>query len=227
MMSRTSKSLIILALGSLFFGCGHTNKLAQYNLRSQQVEMLSGANTTGAATTSIANGSRNPVQDIIAGISSGSISNETARKLRHAANADSLAAQVAKGFEGALIAYLGVKPAYGYSRDAPYRSETILQEYSLSSDSTGTRAHISALSRIIQHASGTVVWQYTSSKDIALSTTSARRASERAVMSAVNAAMLAEMSEDEIASIFYGAAQEIGRDIGETLREDVAKLSNH
>ncbi|MDP4198778.1 MAG: hypothetical protein Q8922_02290 [Bacteroidota bacterium] len=219
--------LVALCLSIVIVSCGHTNKLAQYNLRSKQVEMLSGTNTSGAATSSIASGSHNAVQDVIAGISGGQISTETARKLRHAANADSLASQVAKGFEGALIAYLSVAPVYGYAPNAPFRSETILQEYSLSSDSTGTRAHISALSRIIERASGTLVWQYTSSKDIALSTTSARHANERAMISAVNAAMLADMSEEEIASIFYGAAQEIGRDIGETLREDVADLAKH
>jgi hypothetical protein len=224
---RHSTLAIVAGFSLLVIGCAHTNKLAQYDLHSQQIEMISGTNTAGSASASIASGSRNPVQDIIAGISSGSISNETARKLRHAANSDSLAAQIARGFEGALISYLGVVPFHGYNPKAPYRTETILQDYSLTSDSTGTRAHISALSRIIQRASSTVVWQYTSSKDIALTTTSARRNSERAVMSAVNAAMLAEMSEEEIASIFYGAAQEIGRDIGETLREDVAKLSNH
>ena len=228
-MKRLDRVLLFFALSSsiLIIGCGHTNKLANYNVRSQPFEILSEATTAGAASSSVASGTGNSLGDILAGINSSTLSEETAAKLRRAANADALAAQISKGFENALVSYLAVAPTKGYNPSATYRAETVLQNYSLSSDSTGTSAHISAISRIIQRSSGALVWQYSSSKDIALSTTSSSRTDGRAMLSAVNAASLASMSESEIADIFHNAARQIGSDIGETLREDVAELAKH
>jgi len=207
-------------------GCGHTNKLAQYNLRSQRVALRAHSATVGGATSDIVSGSRNLLGDITASLGSGAISNNTAEKLNRAANADSLAMRIARGFNEAAISYLSVIPTKRES-ESDYIAETLLQSYNLSSDSTGINAHIQALSRIIQRSTGTIVWEYGTSRNIALASTSSTNANGRAIMSAVNAATLASMSESEIAEVFNGAALEMGHDIGETLREDVADLAKH
>ncbi len=214
----------MLAAGLVLASCGHTNKLAQYNVRAQPFEMYVGSHSAGNASMAVNSGTNNAVGDIVAGIGANSLSEETADKLRRAADPDSLAWRIARQFDNALATYLAVKPAPAFNPDALYRAETQLQSYSLSSDSTGIAAHISATSRIIQRSSGIVVWEYTSNKDITLSQTSSALVSGRAMLSAINAATLANMSEDDLASIFYGAAQSVGEDIAETLRQDVAAL---
>ncbi len=221
-------SVLFFFVGSLFvIGCGHTNKLAQYKLRAQPFEMYSGSNTTASASSDINGSPHNVTSDIVAGLTSGSLSQETTEKLRRAANSDSLAAEIGRSFDRALMTYLAVPQGRAYDPKALYRAETQLQSYSLTSDSTGVAAHISATSRIIERSTGILIWQYTSSKDILLTSSSSSIAGARAMMSAVNAATLAGMSEHEMASIFYSAAAQVGSDIAETLRSDVADLSQH
>lgn len=222
---RINNIVAALAASLLLASCGHTNKLAKYNVRSATFEMYSGTNTLGNASSSVYAGGTNPVGDILAGISSQSLSDETAEKLRRAANADSLASRIARQFNTALTTYLAVSNTSPSNSNPLFRAETQLTAYSLTSDSTGINAYISATSRIIQRSTGTVVWEYTSSKNVALSQTSSSQASGRAMLSAVNAATLAHMSEADMAAVFYGAAQEVGSDIAETLRKDVADMA--
>ncbi|SRR5579883_684396 len=216
-------SIIIIAFAVA--SCGHTNKLAEHNIRAQTVNVHAIGGISGTAEANIpADSSHHRSADLASTLGSSVISNETAQKLNRAANSDSLASAVSLGFSQAITMFLDMRPVDESRTKADYIAETKLVSYSLTSGSTGISAHISALSRIIQRSTGEVVWSYGTTNDVPLITT-VPQAGQGMVLGAVNAGTLSQMTEEEIAEVFRHAAINIGATIGETLREDVAELA--
>jgi len=215
--------LFYCSIGLLFVGCAHTNKLRDNDLRSQHIAMRVIAATSGNASSDISTDSMNLLAGIAATVGGSAVASQTQEKLNRATNPESLANAAARGFHSALATYLDVTPS-GENAKENYIAETKLTEYSLHSSKEGAFAHVAALSRILKRESGEVVWAYGTEKNVTLSSGVTGSAVANTASSIVNASTLAQMSERDMATIFQRAAERVGQDIGEVLREDVEEL---
>jgi hypothetical protein len=82
-------------------------------------------------------------------------------------------------------------------------------------------------SRIIDRRSGTVIWENAESHTVPVSETYLGIIAPQPITSGVsvfNAVKLLTLSQEQISAIVNRAAVDAGKEIGETLREDVAEL---
>jgi hypothetical protein len=221
-------SFLLLAAVLVAGGCGHTNNLAKYNLAGSTA--LYRAYTSGSAHTyaGIQNpASKNVISGIIAAIGSGIVSEEGRKKLERAVVADTIAGAVARGMQQATTDYLSLRPVASVADDPEYLIETELTEYTLVSLSEGLFMRVKGKSRVIHRKTGAIVWENSESHTVPLSETYLAGLAPAPIASGVsifNAVRLLTLTEQEIATVVNQAATQAGREIGETLREDVAGL---
>lgn len=217
-----------LAAAALLIGCGHTNNLAKYDVAGKTALFRTYSSTSGSSLAVVESPDHESVvADIAAAIGSGIMTDQARRKLRNAVQPDSIMAAVSKGMIDAATDYLALRPVKEIADDPDLIVETELKEFKLVSSTAGIHAHVRAKSRIIDRRTGGLVWDNTESHNIALSNTIPGVFGPDVVRSGVgvfNAVQLLNLSEDEIRAVINGAALVAGREIGETLREDVAEL---
>jgi hypothetical protein len=219
---------LLLAIGPMIASCAHTNELAKYNVRGASVVYRSHAAGNAQSTTSntSTSSSGNPAIDLGAAIGNDIAANQAQQKLRKAIIPDSLAAALAVGIQKAVSDYLQMKAVSG--DNSTFIVETILERYEISSSSTSISAQVQGTSRIIDRRSGKIVWEDGESETIPLRNSTAAALTSAVsdmVAGAINAQELANMSEAEMHTVLGNAAKEVGREIGEVLRKDVAKMT--
>jgi hypothetical protein len=87
--------------------------------------------------------------------------------------------------------------------------------------------HVRAKSRMIDRKTGSIIWDDAESHTVPLTHTFGAAFAPKAVSSAAsiyNAVELLSLSEEEIRSVIDQAAAQAGREIAETLREDIAEM---
>lgn len=220
--------LALAATTTLFIGCGHTNNLAKYNVAGKTALFRVYSSTTGSSFAVVESPDNdNVIADIAAALGSGIMSDQARKKLQNAAQPDSITAAVAKGMWSAATDYLGLRPVDNIADDPDLIVETELTEFKLVSGSGGIVARVKAKSRIIDRRTGGLVWDNSESHNIALSNTLPGLFGPDVVQTGVgvfNAIQLLNMSEEDIRTVLNAAAETAGREIGETLREDVAEM---
>lgn len=223
-------TLALLLIAFVIGGCSHTNNLAKYSFSNSRI--LFRASTTGSAASFA--GIDNPVEKnvitgIIAAIGSGIVSEEGRRKLEKAIDRDTIANAVADGIQRAVTDYLNVRPVASIADDPEFLVETELTDYTIVSLSEGLFVKAKGKSRMIRRATGSIVWENSESHTIPLSRTYLAGLAPAPVSSGVsiyNAVQLLNLSEEDLRTLFVRAAAEVGREIGETLREDIAEINS-
>ncbi len=222
----TSAFTLLAALAVV--GCGHTNNLARYDIAGKTAMVRSFTSTRGSGEAHVANPDKdNPITGIATIIGSGIIGDQAQRKLQSAIDADSIAAAVAEGTWESASMYLGLHRVQGVDDNPDFIIETELREFKLRSSEAGLSADVCARSRVIDRHTGGLVWEDSENRTIRLSQTGPAVLLPDAVRTGVgafNAAKLLDMSESEIRDVIQQAAELAGREIGETLRKDVADL---
>ena len=208
--------------------CGHTNNLAKYNIKGSSATYRSSV-AAGAMKSSAAvdPGSPSAVTSIAASIGSDAASKAAEEKIIHSISPDSLAAAFAAGIVHSTHDYLQLRTSGDVNGNATgnYIIESVLEEFSVNSSSTGVTATVRGTSRIIDRVTGAIVWEDEETNTVPLrSTPTTGHPVSDALASAFNAAQLADLSEAEIHNVLASSADEAGRQLAETLREDVAKL---
>lgn len=227
------KTLNILLFGLaavLLASCGHTNNLAQYDVTGKTALFRSWSSTSGSSTTVVDSpDDESIIADIAAIVGSGVMSDQAQKKLRRAIDTDSIAAAVAQGMWQSTSDYLGIREVESMADDPDFIVETELTEFKLISNSSGMNARVCAKSRIVDRRSGGLVWENSEAHTINVSNTFPAIFGPDAVRSGAsvfNAVQLLNMEEEDIRKVINEAARQSGREIGETLRKDVAKMHN-
>ncbi|MEP7218348.1 MAG: hypothetical protein ABI876_05505 [Bacteroidota bacterium] len=225
-----SHLLLILPLAALMAACGHTNNLAKFPVAGKKALFRVYAVSDAASSISVVESPvKNTIVDIIAAVGSVIVSDQSKHKLEHAVNGDSIAHSVSLGTQNSTSDYLSLRPVAGMQDNPDIIVETEITEYKLISASVGLALYVRGKSRMIDRATGQIVWEDSENKTVQLSETYLAAFAPRAISSGAsifNAVRLLTLSEEEIRTVVDNAAMEVGREIGETLREDVAS-SHH
>jgi hypothetical protein len=228
MITHSLRHLILLAPALLIAACCHTNNFSDYNLNGERL-LFTYSVEPGASNVrlDISNPapSGNAIADILTGAGSDILSGEAQKKLDNAVRPDGIAAAVTEGIEKALTAQLTVKP--GRQEDNPdFIVSTLLEECSIYSGSTGLGLHIKTQTEIIHRPTGKRVWRDCITEDATIRHTPLGGIPIPGVGTAAsiyNAAEFFKMSEKEIQDVILGAAQEAGRNMAQSIREDYGK----
>ena len=218
--------LLAVALFAPFFvGCGHTNNLAQYDVAGKTASYRAYSSASGSSVAVVNSpDDDNTIADIAAIVGTGIMSDQAQKKLQRAINRDSIATSVARGILNSTSDYLGIRQV---ESNADFIIETELTEFKLISGSSGLRARVCAKSRMIDRTSGGLVWEDSEAHTINISNTFPAAFAPDVVRSGAsvfNAVQLMNMEDKEIRAVINHAAEQAGREIGETLREDVADM---
>jgi hypothetical protein len=223
------RTTLLLAAVLLAAGCGHTNNLAKYKVAGSTALFRAYSSGSAEAFAGIRNPSdKNIITGILAALGSGIISQEGRKKLDRAIDPDTIANAVALGMTQATSDYLGVRPVASIADDPEFLIETELTDYKLVSVAEGLFARVRGKSRMIHRKSGAVVWDNAEAYNVPLSSTYLASLAPSAVASGIsiyNAVQLLQLSEEEIRKVINEASMQVGREIGETLREDVAEIN--
>jgi len=233
------KLLLLSFIGLVFIGCGHTNNLKYYDLKEQTVDYDYYATPDGAEA--FADLPHTPVGDydhrrgherhrpprvplgIIVEIAGESmLTAQLQEKLDRAADPEQMAEAVSDGFETKVTKYLGSKRD---SVNPTYLVETVLTEYRLETSSWESRIHVHALTRVIHQPTGKVVWCDDESESMALHRTPLGGLAPPpigTVVGILNASEILSMRDEDLRYVLKQAAEEVGREIAETFREDWA-----
>lgn len=221
-------ALALFPLAILAGACGHTNKLAQYDVTGKTALFRSSAASDAASSISlIESPSKNTVTEVIAAVGSVIVGDQARRKLERAINGDSIAHAISQGIRNSTADYLNMRPVEGIANDPDFIVETELTECRIISSSAGIALRVQGNSRVLDRRSGGIVWEDSESHTIPLSQTYLAAFGPKVVssgMSIFNAVQLLNLSEEEIRSVVENASMDAGREIGETLREDVADM---
>jgi len=219
---------LLLPIVALLGACGHTNNLARFKIAGKTAYYRAVASGDASSSASyIHSPARNTATDILAAIGSAVASAEGRRKLERAINGDSLAHDVSLGIRQATADYLSLRPAESMAEDPDLIIETELTDYTLRSGASGLVVRVTGMSRIIDRRSGEIVWENSETQSIPLSETYLAGIAPQPAASGAsifNAVRLLSLSEEEMRKVMKGAAVDAGREIGETLREDIADM---
>lgn len=220
---------LLLVSALLFTACGHTNRLAQFKVNGRSALYRTTVSVDAAASLAVIEPpSKNTAVDIAATIGSVILSDQSRRKLERAINRDQLGGAVGNGMRQATADYLGIKAVGDIGENPELIIETTVTDCKLFSNSAGLWMRVSGESRMIDRATGQIVWENSETHTVPISETYLAAVAPRGIASGAsiyNAVQFLSMSEEEIRKLLVGAAGEAGREIGETLREDVAELS--
>jgi hypothetical protein len=219
------KSFTMFLLGGLALAsCGHTNELAHYKIKGATANYRSRVESGALkSTASISDTSSNPITNVAASIGSDAASRATEQKIASAISAESLAQFFAAGIRQSSKDYLQLRLV---PDNGQYIVESILQEFSVNSTSSGVDATVRGTSRIIDRASGKIIWEDQETNTVPLRNTPVTNGQtvSASLASAFNAAQLADLSISEIRTVLVNTADEAGKQMAETLRVDVSNL---
>ncbi len=221
-------ALALIPFALLAGACGHTNKLARYDVMGKSALFRSSSTSDAASGISlIESPSKNTVTEVIAAVGSVIVGDQARRKLERAINGDSIAHAISQGIRTSTADYLNMRPVESIANDPDFIVETELTECRIVSSSAGIALRVEGNSRVVDRRSGGIVWEDSESHTIPLSHTYLAAFGPKVVssgMSIFNAVQLLNLSEEDIRSVVENASLDAGREIGETLREDVADM---
>jgi hypothetical protein len=213
----------------LLASCGHTNKLAQYNVKGETASFRSFASGSAAnSEVRIENPDMGAGFGLLQKAVSSASDDEGFKKLQRATNGDSIAAAVSLGVRQAMVDYLTIKPVANGSNESSLIVETEVTDYKLIASSSGTSVNVMAKARVIDRKSGDVIWENEESRTVQMSDTYFATVAGGSMVpgaSIANTARLYAMSEQQMRDAIHGTARDAGKEIGNVLREDVAELN--
>lgn len=209
-------------------GCGHTNKLAKYNINGKTAIYRTYTTASAGSYAYVESPTKNnTVVDILTAIGSGIASDQGRKKLQKAVNGDSIAQAVGRGISEATVDYLRLQPVASIADNPEVIVETELTQFNIVSGSYGVAIYVRGKSRVIERRTGIIVWEDSESHTIPLSETWLAGLGPQVVRSGAsifNAVQLLSLSEEEIRTVVNSGAVVAGREIGETLRDDISEM---
>jgi ABC-type uncharacterized transport system auxiliary subunit len=220
--------LLILPFAVLLGACGHTNQLAKFNINGQKALYRASISSDAASSVAVIESPNdNTALGVAAAIGSVVVSNEGRQKLERAINPDSVAQSVSAGIRQATREYLSIQPVGDISQNPDLIIETEVTDFKIVSSSAGLHVRVRGNSRIIDRKTGEIIWENAESHTVPISETYLAAIAPQAISSGVsifNSVKLLTLSEDQIRAVVNSAATDAGKEIGETLREDVAEM---
>jgi hypothetical protein len=221
-------STALAAIAILFFlsGCSHTNELAKYDIRGKGMQFNEFVES-GARRITITKQENNPNQkednsilSTIASIGSDIVSEDAKARIINSVSTHGLVTYISNGLEDALVKYLDIVPV---EENPEFIAETILEVCDLVVGDNGISLRVQAKARIIERATGNVVWDNWESQTIPIKSGAASKDDSKTLKKVFSAIQLSSLNEDEINTLLGDAADDVGYMMGETLREDVVK----
>lgn len=217
----------IVIIAALVSGCGHTNHLSKYPVLMGSYYFSS--NVRGAAPkahSSIPSADTNVFARIISSVSEGIASGQMQEKLDRVSGYD-LANAVTNGLRDAMTKYLSSREERSLAANPAFLVETSLQSYELHTSANDATVKVDASARIIDRATGAIVWEDGESSTIPLRAAGPMPHVKplRAAAGYFNAGVILSMSDDEVRAVLMRAAEDAGHMIGETLRQDIVEMS--
>lgn len=215
-------------------GCAHTNEFAKYDMNSKRALFKTYINPDLAKVgVHISTGSdygHNDAKDIIIIIlkEAGSyyIEDKVRDKLRNAVNADSIVTAISSGIKDGLMTYYRINPVESLDKDPQFIVETRLLGFKLNSTPSGIYAKADTKVIITDRGTAKTVWENRESTSVPLYDVFYGAFGYQAVRTAtsiINAYRLINMTEEEIRAAVNIAAGEVGIEMTDTLREDIAE----
>jgi hypothetical protein len=216
--------LFVLAATLSVQSCGHTNNLKEYSLREQHMTFRSRWTGKFSAEANFHSPVHGAMGEVAAALGSMAASDAAGEKLEKAAKPELLAMSVSSGIEDVLRTYLKVVPVHDSVTDSKAIVETEIREFTLHSQQSGIYATVRANMRMLHREDGKVIWEDGESVSVPLHAGVRGALDPTGISGIVNAAELANLSEEEIQKALTFAAEDAGHELGETLREDIAEL---
>lgn len=227
-MKRIILTIALSAISLFIISCGSTNNLSKYDLNEKTYlfeEYVSTPETTVRIYTSEGTHGKSEsvftdLVDIAKSIGNSIITAETERKISKAISNDEIAKTISNTMENTLVKYLRINPTRRLDDGVQFIVTTTLKDCSLVSTENGIYLQAKANVQIIDRNSGGIVWENNETRSSQLRYSDEYRANAKVLSGFVQLAELATLSESEIAKSVYNATREIGREMGETFRED-------
>lgn len=235
--------IIILITAGLAFSCGHTNNLAKYDIASKQIyfeEEVAPSASRVVITDEYDDdydgkkkkeSTADIVKDIALAASKGVLTAQLEEKLDKAADSREITNSISAGVESAMVKYLMIKPALVLGNSTEYITTIRLEECKIISTESGLYLKVNAKCTIIHRPSAGLVWEDSESESVRLrvnpGSTSKKDDDAAKTISVITGQInMASLSEEEIRSAILDAAKEVGREIGNTLRDDVREMKS-
>ena len=227
------KKIISLFFVVLFIGgCGHTNELMNYDLRGKNAyfeEFVARKARTIQVEMSEPKGKDEKKDDVVgileAVVSAGSavLSAEKIAEIKNYVNTYDLVSSVTEGFMQALETYVDIKNVDD-RKLAHFIVETELERCVLYVSKNNVHVTVQANTKIIDIASGVIVWENWESDTIPLDNIAdGVNVKKRTGSRVLTALQLASLSKKEVNESVGEAAEYVGRKMGDTFREDLAE----
>ena len=233
---------IIVTFAAIAFSCSHTNNLAKYDIASKRIyfeEEVAPSAARVVITNDYEDGDKKKkkestadiVKDIALAASKGIMTAQLEEKLEKAADSREITNAVSAGVENAMVKYLMIKPALVLGESTEYITTIRLEDCKLISKESGIYLYVKAKCTIIHRTDAGLVWEDSESESVRLRVNSGSSSKkDDDVAKTINAITgqinMASLSEEEIRSAILDAAKEVGREIGNTLRDDVREMKS-
>lgn len=220
--------LILILPILLSIGCGHTNNLSKYSVDGKTIMftdvVASGARKIKIVTQeSYGKKDATDILSVIASVGSEILNADSRSKLESAVDPKLLVGYVSAGLEDALVKYLDIEAVSSLRDNPDFLVETVLDACSLIVSPNGVSVYVKANARIIDRASGELVWENWESRTIPVERHYTTGQESKTLERVFNAAQLAALSPAEVNEVVGMAADDVGYFMAETLREDIIK----
>jgi len=215
----------------LAVSCSHVNLLKDYDLSKKTIffEEIVGVNANEViisfnAPTVPAQTEVDAIKNVAIAIGSSILTAETERKLRNASKPEMIVKGISNGIESNMVKFLRINPIYELNEESEFIVTTILEKCELKSASPGIFVSLKAKVQIFDSNSGKLIWEYKDSENVRLRQSAFGTASDAAGLGNLSqVADLISLSEEQISVAIRDAANQVGRNISEVLRKDIAK----
>jgi hypothetical protein len=166
------------------------------------------------------------IKNIAIVIGSSILTSETESKLRNASSPGKVVKGISNGIENNMLKFLKINPLHNLTDESEFIVSTTLNKCKLISGSIGIFIEIEALVQIYDRNGGKLIWEYEDSESVGLRRSVLGSAGNAAGLGNLSqVADLISLSEEEISSAINDAAIQVGRNIGNVLREDISESS--
>ncbi|GEM_PF-4225030 len=223
---------IILILPLLFaISCTHTNELAKYDVDGAKIFTTTFVKPEASViqiTTVTSNQKKEKesvLEQIASSIGSDLITYEKRRALEKAIDTEMLIEKVAEGLENSLQAYLNMKSVDALDDSTDFICDIVLEECELVVEQNTVSIKMYSIAEIKERKSGELVWANSENRTNYLNLDFSSSKGNTTEQNLINTIQLLLVDEAKLVAAVSGAADEIGMEMGETLREDVIEAN--